>query len=249
MKVKRQKKVQRHLSFYSNNYGFRQPYQILVDGTICLAALTNKVTLKDVIPKYFDSNVKLLTTQCVIIETEKLGRAVYGAMLIVKQFPIHQCGHKDKPLIGSACLASMLKGSNPNRYIIASQDRELQNLVRKMPGAPLLYLHQRVPTLEHPSPASINSVKNKNETKIGITDYQEEVLKDMKKHVFGETTDRPMKRKKKSGPNPLSCLKKKRKVGSDSVSVPAPSGDEKAKKKRKRLKKKLVTTVTVGMDK
>ncbi|XP_046391110.1 rRNA-processing protein UTP23 homolog [Ischnura elegans] len=236
MKVKRQKKVHRFLSFFCNNYGFRQPYQILVDGTICLAALTNKVTLKDVIPKYFDGSVKLLTTQCVIIETEKLGHAVYGAMLIVKQFPIHQCGHADKPLIGSACLASMIKGKNPNRYIIATQDRELQSLVRKIPGVPLLYLHQRVPTLEHPSPASVDHVKNKNENRFGMTSYQEEVLNNLKKSVFGETAEKPRKRKKKGGPNPLSCLKKKRKV---ETTITAPSVQE-PKKKRKRVKNKSV---------
>ncbi|KAG8223932.1 hypothetical protein J437_LFUL003740 [Ladona fulva] len=213
MKVKRQKKVHRHLNFYSTNFGFRQPYQILIDGTICLAALKNKVTLRDQIPKYFEGSVKLLTTQCVIIETEKLGPAVFGAMLIVKQFPIHKCNHSDKPMVGSACLASMLKKNNPQRYIIASQDRELQNLVRKIPGAPLLYLHQKVPTLEKPSPASLEWVKNRMEKRIGIAPYQEEILKELKRKTFGEPFEQPRPKKRKAkGPNPLSCKKKKPKM-------------------------------------
>lgn len=39
MKIKRYKKVNRHLNFYVNNFGFHHPYQVLVDGTFCFAAL------------------------------------------------------------------------------------------------------------------------------------------------------------------------------------------------------------------
>lgn len=50
MKVKRYKKLNRYLGFFLNNYGFRQPYQILVDGTFCYAALnvsTPRIFLSD----------------------------------------------------------------------------------------------------------------------------------------------------------------------------------------------------------
>jgi len=39
MKIKRYKKVQKYMNFYINNFGFRVPYQILIDATFCLAAL------------------------------------------------------------------------------------------------------------------------------------------------------------------------------------------------------------------
>lgn len=39
MKIQRLKKVQKNLAFFVNNYKFRQPYQILIDGTFCFAAL------------------------------------------------------------------------------------------------------------------------------------------------------------------------------------------------------------------
>lgn len=73
MKVKRYKKAQRYISFYRNHFGFRAPYQILLDGTFCQAALKNKVNLAEQIPKYLSDEVKLLTTVCVVTETEKLG--------------------------------------------------------------------------------------------------------------------------------------------------------------------------------
>lgn len=49
MKIKRYKKVNRYLNFYINNFGFRQPYQILVDGTFCLAALKVKSIFFEII--------------------------------------------------------------------------------------------------------------------------------------------------------------------------------------------------------
>lgn len=45
MKIKRYKKVSKNLNFYVNNFGFRQPYQILIDGTFCFAALNVSVLI------------------------------------------------------------------------------------------------------------------------------------------------------------------------------------------------------------
>lgn len=39
MKIARYKKAQKTLSFYKNNFGFREPYQILIDATFCQTAL------------------------------------------------------------------------------------------------------------------------------------------------------------------------------------------------------------------
>lgn len=44
MKHNRSKKVKKIINFFVNNYKFRKPYQILLDGTFTLAAL--KVSLK-----------------------------------------------------------------------------------------------------------------------------------------------------------------------------------------------------------
>lgn len=65
------------MSFYRNQYGFRSPYQVLVDGTFCMAALENQVRVAEQISKYLQDDLKILTTQCVILEMEKLGE--YGS--------------------------------------------------------------------------------------------------------------------------------------------------------------------------
>lgn len=39
MKIARYKKAQRALSFYKNNFKFREPFQIIIDATFCQVAL------------------------------------------------------------------------------------------------------------------------------------------------------------------------------------------------------------------
>lgn len=43
MKIARYKKAQKTLSFYRNNFGFREPYQILIDATFCQTALIVRI--------------------------------------------------------------------------------------------------------------------------------------------------------------------------------------------------------------
>lgn len=42
------------------------------------------------------------------------GPALYGAMLILKKFPVHYCGHKP-PIYAASCLKSMIGNSNEQR--------------------------------------------------------------------------------------------------------------------------------------
>ncbi|XP_012276297.1 rRNA-processing protein UTP23 homolog [Orussus abietinus] len=212
MKISRLKKVQKNLNFYTNNYKFRQPYQVLVDGTFSFAALENKFNIKDQLPKYFQAEVKLLTTQCVILETEKLGSKVFGAMLIIKQFPVHKCGHEKNPTSGSKCLLSMLKVDNPSRYLIATQDRELQDRVRQISGVPLIYLHGKAPTLEPPSRVTKEHAEKVRQG-VGMNSFQDEIIKSLKvQSGLTKADPQPKKKKKIKGPNPLSCKKKQKKT-------------------------------------
>lgn len=35
MKIQRAKKLQKTINFYKNNFGYREPFQILIDATFC----------------------------------------------------------------------------------------------------------------------------------------------------------------------------------------------------------------------
>ena len=215
MKTARQKKARRNLSFFINNFKFRPPFQILVDGTFAFAALENKFNIQEQLAKYFQAELKLLTTPCIILETEKLAsfsKAVTGAMQIVKQYPIHKCGHERHSITGTKCLLSMVGKSNSSRYIVATQDRELQDILRKIPGVPIVYLHGKAPTLEAPSQASREHAENVRKG-LGMSEWEKENMRTLKEAAgLVEQPDLKLKKKqKKKGPNPLSCLKKKKK--------------------------------------
>ena len=73
MKVKRLKRLRRIMSFFHYNYGYTEPYKILLDGTLCQAALTHKINLAEQLPKYFNGYVELFTTNCVLEELRTFG--------------------------------------------------------------------------------------------------------------------------------------------------------------------------------
>merc|ERR1719211_72266 len=124
MKIKRAKKVSKILEFFRNNFGFRPPYLVLIDGTFCAACLEGKVNIKDQLPKYL-GEVRLLTTSCCITELESLGPQLYGAMMIAKNFPIFKCGHK-KAISASECIKAMVGKANSQHFVVATQDYSLR---------------------------------------------------------------------------------------------------------------------------
>uniref|UniRef100_A0A8C6D2K5 UTP23 small subunit processome component n=1 Tax=Moschus moschiferus TaxID=68415 RepID=A0A8C6D2K5_MOSMO len=63
MKITRQKHAKKHLGFFRNNFGVREPYQILLDGTFCQAALRGRIQLREQLPRYLMAETQLCTTR------------------------------------------------------------------------------------------------------------------------------------------------------------------------------------------
>lgn len=189
------------------------------------------------------AELKLLTTSCVILETEKLGSKVFGALLILKQYSVHKCGHERKPITAANCLLSMLGKTNDKHYIIATQDVDLQHKVRNIPGVPLLYLHQKAPFLERPSEVSLAAATSRLE---GLTQVEKLAIEEMKRKKGLIEDVKQHKKKKKKGQNPLSCKKKKKtSVSPSGVSKKDSSVKSKRKKVRipKHVKEELLKTL------
>lgn len=228
MKIRRYKRVNRYLGFYINNFGFRAPYQVLIDGTFCQAALKYKVNIKEQMPKYLNNDAKLLTTVCVVNETEKLGPALYGAMLVVKQFQVIKCGHEKNPISATDCLLSAVKENNNNHYLVATQDPELSEKVRIIPGCPLMYLKFNAINLEKPSEISEETADTTMEHKSNPSAHHLAILEKLKGELQLDD-QKKRKRKRIKGPNPLACKKKKK-----SKSTVQTTDDNLKKRKRKR---------------
>ncbi|KAK5646038.1 hypothetical protein RI129_004502 [Pyrocoelia pectoralis] len=231
MKIKRYKKMSKNVGFYVNNFKFRQPYQILIDGTFCYAALNSKINIQDNLPRYLQSELKFRTTSCAIIETEKFGKQVAGALVILKNFLVHKCGHESKPVSGAHCLLSMVKEKNPDHYFVATQDLDLQSKIRELPAVPLLYFVRKTPVLDHPSEAS----KKEAHDMMGLTPNEKKTILVLKEqHGIVEEIKQSKRRKKKGGPNPLSCKKKKKK--SEKIQSGKIRKPDTVQKKRKKIK-------------
>lgn len=127
------------------------------------------------------------------------------------------------------------------RYIVATQDRELQDILRKIPGVPIIYLHGKAPTLEAPSQASREYAETIRKG-LGMSTWEIQNIKTLKETAgLPEKLDLKLKKKrKKKGPNPLSCLKKKKKPQTETSNN---TTENKTGRVKKRKKIKIATHV------
>ncbi|XP_019726416.1 rRNA-processing protein UTP23 homolog [Hippocampus comes] len=215
MKIKRQKIAKKTLSFYKYNFNFREPFQILIDGTFCQVALKNKIQIKEQMPKYLMGEVQLCTTNCALKELESLGKELVGAKIILQRYQVRKCHHLKSPVPASECLLSMLETTNPHHYFVATQDFKLTTGLKKIPGVPLLYIILNTIVLDKPSQSSLDQVQAAQLGEL-VSPAQQQNLHTMKEEqgIIKNADRRGKKRKRKPhNPNPLSCLKKKKKKG------------------------------------
>lgn len=237
MKVKRVKHARKYLTLFKNSFGIFEPYQILVDGTFCQAALQTKISIKEQLPKYLDGSIQLLTTRCVIEEGKALGPQLAGAVLIAKRFQLRKCAHHREAVPAAQCIMSMIGTENQNGYFVASQDRTLRRHLQKVPGVPLLFINRNTILLEKPSTTSHQASEKVQMSRLQPSQHEKETLE----KLSDPTTELKPRRKRKrpGGPNPLSVLKSKRKKDDKHT-----AGDDSKKKRiRKRKRRKLASHV------
>lgn len=247
MKVKRYKRVQKYLQFYKNKFGFRSPFQILIDGTFCQFSLQNKVNISEQMPKYLSDSCKLFTTVCVVEETQRLSQSLYGAMIVIKQFPIRKCGHEKSPIAANECLREVICGNNnADHYMLATQDSYLTRTVRQSTVCPLIYLKRNTIVMEKPLDSVRETVRKEEEKSyVELGEHEIKVLNQLKRKYDLEEEDQKggnKRRKGPKGPNPLSCKKKKKKSSEkvdNSCSV-GPNRETTRKRKRNRVPKHII---------
>uniref|UniRef100_A0A182NTU1 rRNA-processing protein UTP23 homolog n=1 Tax=Anopheles dirus TaxID=7168 RepID=A0A182NTU1_9DIPT len=236
MKITKHKKTRKYMSFYMNNFGFREPLLVLIDGSFCHSAYKVRLQIEEQLKKYFQCEVKPIVTACIITETDNLGGGFIATSQLLKKFLVHRCGHEKRPLDGSACIKAMTKTCH---YIVATQDRALQDWVRGQPGIPLFYLHNgSVPTMVQPSEAQRQAATDGQKSRVGIRELDQTTIQALKVKeglVPAEPTARKPKKKKPKNPNPLSCKKSKKKKNGPRHDTAGERGVVK-KKTRKRIK-------------
>ncbi|KAI8907815.1 Fcf1-domain-containing protein [Gorgonomyces haynaldii] len=212
MKVKRQKTNKRNMSVYLHSFGFRQPYQVILDGTFLQIARLSSMNLENSLERILVGKCRLMTTYCVYAELKKLGPDFRPTAAMAKKLEKRRCTH-EPAVPASDCLKSIIGDSNAHNYCVATNDLDLRIGFRDIPGIPLIYINKSVLILEPPSQKTLEAAEQKEiqKTMYGIKPVVQE-------------ENKIVKRKKKE-PNPLSIKKKK--------IVQA----EEAPKKRKRARK------------
>ncbi|KAI9281334.1 Fcf1-domain-containing protein, partial [Umbelopsis sp. AD052] len=224
MRAKRQKVYKRAMHSYQTAFGFRTPYQILLDGDFVQEGLNNKIYMKDILPSTLMGPTKQLITSCAIAELRSKGDDFSGAVIASKRFERRRCRHVE-PVSSAQCIKEIIDKDNPHNYCIASQDADLRKFLRSVPGVPLIHINRSVVVLEPPSKATkikmaqLEKAKTlPNEKELSFMQKKKKQLKDQEKKAAtqdgnGEAKEAASKKRKRKGPkqpNPLSMKKKKK---------------------------------------
>ncbi|KAK7058802.1 hypothetical protein VNI00_001426 [Paramarasmius palmivorus] len=161
------------------SFGFRQPYQVLVDSEICKEAIEHKIEL-----------------------VKQLGmKGQESAVALAKTFERRKCNHREA-IPGDECLTSVVGDTNKHRYVIATQSQPLRSKLRTIPAVPIVHLTERsVMVLEPPSDTTIKAKQEAEEKSLHAPTST--ISPSSTEHPTRK------KKKGPKGPNPLSVKKKK----------------------------------------
>lgn len=132
--------------FFQYNTQLGPPYHILVDTNFVHFSIKNKLdVIKNMMDCLYAKCIPYIT-DCVMAELEKMGQKYKMALKIVKdpRFQRITCLHKG--IYADDCLVNRV--TQHKCYIVATNDRDLKNRIRKIPGVPIMYVAQHKYTIE-----------------------------------------------------------------------------------------------------
>ncbi|CAH8347826.1 unnamed protein product [Eruca vesicaria subsp. sativa] len=275
MRVKRQKKNRRTVRFFTVCFGFRQPFKVLCDGTFVHHLVSKEITPADtVVSELLGGPVKLFTTRCVLAELQKLGKDYSESLEAAQMLSTATCEH-DEAKPADECLSEVLGVKNSEHFFLGTQDYEFRKKLQQECIVPLLYGLNNSLQIDQPSDFQRETAKDSERKRLTMTDVEKKMLEKQTARILASSRgegvvedeqweasrvfstrnglgvkDRPQfKRNRAKGPNPLSCVKKKKandtkRTLSTSKAVPKSGGQEEKngesgsrKRTRKRSKK------------
>ncbi|EWC44910.1 hypothetical protein DRE_00969 [Drechslerella stenobrocha 248] len=160
MRGKRSKAYRKLMAVYAHSFGFREPYQVLVDPAIVQDSLKFKMDLVAGLERTLQGKVKPMITQCCI-------RHLYATdnqplIALAKTLERRRCNHSisDDALPSHECLLSVVIPSkdapipNKHRYVVATDDQKTREQFRAFPGIPGIHIARSVMMLDQVSDAT-----------------------------------------------------------------------------------------------
>ncbi|KAL5495318.1 hypothetical protein ACEPAI_781 [Sanghuangporus weigelae] len=209
MRQKRAKAYRKLMHVYCMSFGFRQPYQVLVDSEMCSEAVSSKIDLAKQLTVVLQGTVKPMITQCCINRLYLAGRTAQPAVDLAKNFERRRCNHREAiPEVD--CLKEVIGQTNKHRYILSAQSSSIRQYARQVPGVPLVHIKRSVIILE-PASEATERVKSMMEIeRMKPSEAESSNIVSTLEKSDANTDAPPIKKKQgPKGPNPLSVKKKK----------------------------------------
>ena len=132
--------------FFQYNTALGPPYHILIDTNFVNISIKNKMDVMQSMMDCLYAKCVPYVTDCVMGELEKLGAKYRVALKIVKdpRFERLPCMHKGT--YADDCLVQRV--TQHKCYIVATCDKDLKRRIRKIPGVPIMYVHQHRYSIE-----------------------------------------------------------------------------------------------------
>jgi U3 small nucleolar RNA-associated protein 23 len=183
MRINRTKVVRKCLKFFRIIYNIQDPYDIILDFNFIVDCFKYKIDIHDRIikllqckaihlyilkssytqltqlPHHQEEYLNFVSTLCTILEDSHLGGEEGSWRIIAFQ-----------RLIQSEYMESSVK-NKCKRYMVATQDADIRNELRKIPGVPILYSNKVTLVLETPSDASKNFNMKVTNTYLALFHY------------------------------------------------------------------------------
>nr|XP_033341310.1 rRNA-processing protein FCF1 homolog [Megalopta genalis] len=126
--------------FFQYNTQLGPPYHILIDTNFINFSIKNKLDVIESMMQCLYAKCIPYVTDCVIGELEKLGSKYKIALKIIKdpRFERLNCIHTGT--YADDCIVNRV--TQHKCYIVATNDKDLKRRIRKIPGVPIMFVHQ-----------------------------------------------------------------------------------------------------------
>ncbi|KAK9826415.1 hypothetical protein WJX81_001958 [Elliptochloris bilobata] len=113
MRRLKHKHTRRAVKFLKVNYGFKEPFKVILDGNFVHASLETKLgEPREVLAKLLGGPVKTYVTRCALLELKQLGAEFADTLGSARKAGLHlNCNHDDSPLSAGECLQSCVEGT------------------------------------------------------------------------------------------------------------------------------------------
>jgi U3 small nucleolar RNA-associated protein 23 len=236
MRITRHKTFKKALRFFKAAFDLVDPYHVILDPSFIDSSVCAKINPKEDLAKLLAGRVTPMVTECIMCHLRKNGRSKTEALLFGKSCYRLKCGHDGKnPLSPTDCVLAQLDKENPRHFLVATQEDDLKARSRVVPGTPVLSIHGSLLMLESPSNESRKAAEHR-ELKRKLPKLSEKPeCDDGSSNSDTDTVDQSKahKKRRKSGPNPLSCKRKQTKAQTQPI-VPDTTHPKKKRVRSKR---------------